>query len=63
MPNPDYKRPKMEPVQIPSLDSQMPSKLTFDRKIEIKHSRGVWISNMGVTYDNRLSVTSTVKIY
>lgn len=52
--NPDYKRPKMEPVQIPSLVCQMPSKLTLDRKIEIKHSPDVWISNMGVTYDNRL---------
>lgn len=51
---PDYKRPKMEPVQIPSLVSQIPLKLTLDRRTEIKHSRDLWISNMGVTYDNRL---------
>ncbi|CAC5362326.1 unnamed protein product [Mytilus coruscus] len=52
--NADYKRPKMEPVQIPFSVSQMPSKFTLDRKIEIKHSRDIWISNMGITYDNRL---------
>ncbi|XP_052062686.1 uncharacterized protein LOC127702511 isoform X2 [Mytilus californianus] len=54
----DFKPPKIQQVQVRSVVSQMPTKFTLDRKIEIKRPDDTIIRKIDITDDNRLLLCS-----